>query len=116
MVLPQSLVSTYQQYKQDTDSVATWLASTAKSLGFPADLLTPNVSSAPQAASKGGGGGRVKGKARAEAKKQAASAPTAAKQTPPLAPAGPKHVIKIWDFVSSAQYLAGKAAPVPVAF
>ncbi|POS76706.1 hypothetical protein DHEL01_v204908 [Diaporthe helianthi] len=39
-MLPSALVSVYQQYKQDTDSVASWLASTAKDCGYPADLLT----------------------------------------------------------------------------
>ncbi|KAJ0382357.1 hypothetical protein COL922a_012734, partial [Colletotrichum nupharicola] len=34
-------ISVYQQYKQDTDSVASWLASTAKACGYPADLLKP---------------------------------------------------------------------------
>ncbi|KAF4877788.1 hypothetical protein CGCSCA1_v003190 [Colletotrichum siamense] len=40
-MLPAPLVSVYQQYKQDTDSVASWLASTAKACGYPADLLKP---------------------------------------------------------------------------
>lgn len=39
-MLPSTLVSVYQQYKHDTDSVASWLASTAKACGYPADLLT----------------------------------------------------------------------------
>ncbi|KAJ8098964.1 hypothetical protein POJ06DRAFT_302816 [Lipomyces tetrasporus] len=38
-MIPASLVSIYQRYKQDTDSVASWLASTAKACGYPADLL-----------------------------------------------------------------------------
>lgn len=39
-MLPSNLVSVYQQYKKDTDSVASWLATTAKACGYPADLLT----------------------------------------------------------------------------
>lgn len=39
-MLPSTLVSVYQQYKQDTDSVASWLATTAKACGYPADLFT----------------------------------------------------------------------------
>ncbi|KAL1873477.1 hypothetical protein Daus18300_003840 [Diaporthe australafricana] len=39
-MLPSTLVSVYQQYKQDTDSVDSWLAITAKACGYPADLLT----------------------------------------------------------------------------
>ncbi|KAK3315578.1 hypothetical protein B0H66DRAFT_642774 [Apodospora peruviana] len=34
-MLPGPLVSVYQQYKQDTDSVASWLASTAQSMRIP---------------------------------------------------------------------------------
>lgn len=36
-MLPSTLVSVYQQYKQDTDSVASWLATTARACGYPAD-------------------------------------------------------------------------------
>lgn len=39
-MLPFTLVSVYKQYKQDTDSVASWLATTAKACGYPADLFT----------------------------------------------------------------------------
>ncbi|KAK0666605.1 hypothetical protein QBC41DRAFT_397761 [Cercophora samala] len=44
-MLPLSLLSTYRQYKQDTDFVASWLATTAKSYGYPSDLLNPAPSS-----------------------------------------------------------------------
>lgn len=33
-MLPSSLKTIYQQYKADTDSVATWLATTAKDNGY----------------------------------------------------------------------------------
>lgn len=39
-MLPSSLISVYQQYKQDTDAVASWLATTAKACGYSADLFT----------------------------------------------------------------------------
>ncbi|KAJ8130719.1 hypothetical protein O1611_g2907 [Lasiodiplodia mahajangana] len=97
-----ALSSTYQLYKQDTDSVAGWLASTAKSLGFSA-----NLSGASASTSKPSGGGRLKGKARAQAKKQAAA------QKRPTPSTGPKYIINIKDFVPLAEYVAAKAAPVP---
>jgi hypothetical protein len=33
------LKSSYKQYKEDTDAVATWLATTAKKCGYAVDLL-----------------------------------------------------------------------------
>ncbi|KAI3326842.1 hypothetical protein HD806DRAFT_488357 [Xylariaceae sp. AK1471] len=100
-----ALSSTYQLYKQDTDSVAAWLASTAKSLGFSADLSSATASAT--SSSKPGGSGRLKGKARSQAKKQAVNL----KQ--PLPSAVPKYVISIKDFVPLAEYVAAKATPVP---
>ncbi|KAJ0343272.1 hypothetical protein KNSL1_010335, partial [Colletotrichum chrysophilum] len=40
-MLPDPLKSVWREYKQDTDSVALWLAPTAKARGFTAGLLTP---------------------------------------------------------------------------
>jgi hypothetical protein len=109
MGLPSMLASTYDRYKKDTDSVATWLASTAKSLGCPENLVSA-ISTPTTATARSG---RLKGKARAAAKKKAASA-SSADQEP--SPPGPKHVIRIRDFVPLADYIVEKAAPVPVSF
>ncbi|KAI8948207.1 hypothetical protein F4801DRAFT_469679 [Xylaria longipes] len=99
-----ALSSTYQLYKQDTDSVAAWLASTAKSLGFSSD--SSSATSSATTGSKTGGSGRLKGKARAQAKKKATP-----KQPPPST--APKYIISIKDFVPLAEYVATKATPVP---
>ncbi|OAA72025.1 hypothetical protein LEL_09260 [Akanthomyces lecanii RCEF 1005] len=41
-MLPNVLISTYLEYKKDTDAIASWLASTAKAAGFnPGDLSGP---------------------------------------------------------------------------
>ncbi|KAI8210821.1 hypothetical protein K4K52_011656 [Colletotrichum sp. SAR 10_76] len=40
-MLPDPLKSVWREYKQDTDFVASWLASTAEARGFTAGLLTP---------------------------------------------------------------------------
>ncbi|KAK8177434.1 hypothetical protein IWX90DRAFT_510218 [Phyllosticta citrichinensis] len=42
------LKSSYQQYKEDTNTVASWLAITARSYGYPQDLLqNQNINNAP---------------------------------------------------------------------
>lgn len=112
-MLPSTLVSTYQQYKQDTDSIAAWLASTAKSLDFSSELspaTTANASGSETAST-----GRLKGKARVQAKKQAASS-AAATSSQPLLPAKPKYTINIKDFIPLAEYVAAKTFPVPNTF
>jgi hypothetical protein len=61
-MLPSPLADTYRRYKQDTDDIATWLATTAKRYGFSSDLLTGSSKFPAQEKSK-----RLKGKARKEA-------------------------------------------------
>ncbi|EGU86463.1 hypothetical protein FOPG_17079 [Fusarium oxysporum f. sp. conglutinans race 2 54008] len=90
-MLPSSLFSIYQQYKEDTDSVASWLASTAKACGYPSDLLTPTGIQTK-------GTGRLKGKARRDAKKQNTYVPT------PLHTI-PKYVIAVKDFIPLAEFI-----------
>ncbi|KAI1643963.1 uncharacterized protein F4817DRAFT_348063 [Daldinia loculata] len=92
-MLPPSLVSTYQQYKNDTDSIAGWLASTAKATGYVSDPLTQQL---PKGTST-----RLKGKARAEAKKKQAS--SSSKPAPVN-----KYIIKIKDFIPLAEFIASK--------
>ncbi|KAM3556423.1 hypothetical protein MY1884_005056 [Beauveria asiatica] len=99
-MLPDILVSTYLEYKKDTDSIASWLASTARAAGFN----TSDLSAPPSLA--GTSGGRLKGKARKQAKK-APSKPVA-KST--------KYVIRIRDFTVLAEYILEKAIAVPLSF
>ncbi|KAI2465388.1 hypothetical protein F4781DRAFT_26414 [Annulohypoxylon bovei var. microspora] len=103
---PPGLVSSYQQYKKDTDSIAAWLASTAKSCGYASDLLTDDPTSKATST-------RLKGKARAEAKKQAKKQPASA-STPTLIK---KYIIKIKDFVPLAEFVASKPdVSIPTSF
>ncbi|KAF5012370.1 hypothetical protein FDECE_1597 [Fusarium decemcellulare] len=51
-MLPASLRSIYRQYKADTDSVATWLATTAKANGYT-DEATDSKKPAPKKKGKG---------------------------------------------------------------
>ncbi|KPM42245.1 hypothetical protein AK830_g4351 [Neonectria ditissima] len=81
-MLPSSLKSIYQQYKNDTDSVAIWLATTAKANGYADDAPSPN--NAPVKS------GRRKGKARKPA--------NPANKT--------SRIIKIRDFEPMASHIA----------
>jgi hypothetical protein len=103
-MLPGSLNSTYRRYKDDTDAVASWLASTAKTLGFPVDRMSPHGGAGPQDAAVPSQG-RLKGKARKEAK------------TAHRAPEPTRYTVAIKDFVPLAQFIASKgkhsAAVVP---
>ncbi|TEA17734.1 hypothetical protein C8034_v010026 [Colletotrichum sidae] len=88
-MLPSPLVSTYQRYKKDTDAVASWLASTAKACGYPADLLGPPEPPKP----------KRKGK-----KKKPVSKPRLDAQSP--------YVVAIKDFIPLAQHIAASKKPV----
>ncbi|KAK4215588.1 hypothetical protein QBC37DRAFT_481342 [Rhypophila decipiens] len=97
-MLPGPLVSVYQRYKADTDFVASWLATTARACGYPADLLSEPGYSEPKPKS-----GRVKGKARKTAPKKA----TAAKTT-----ASSKHILALADFLPLANHIANSTKPL----
>jgi hypothetical protein len=96
-MLPGPLVGIYQQYKQDTDSVASWIASTAKACGYPAHLLASKSWDAPRPKS-----GRLKGKAR----KNAHEGGTAG------GPSKFKYIVALDDFLPLAHFIAQCRKPV----
>ncbi|KAF2472334.1 uncharacterized protein BDR25DRAFT_312893 [Lindgomyces ingoldianus] len=98
-MLPSLLTDTYHRYKQDTDNIATWLATTAKRFGFPADLIG-------KAQNKVQKSQRLKGKARNKAKQIAKS--NAASASKPSSTSLPKYALCVKDFVTLAEYLASK--------
>jgi len=91
-----SVRSIYQQYKYDTDVVASWLATTAKAFGYAEPL-------GPQAVETKGPG-RLKGKAR----KQAKQASAAAASTNGASQKKTKYTLAIKDFVPLARHIAGR--------
>ncbi|KXJ93538.1 hypothetical protein Micbo1qcDRAFT_174586 [Microdochium bolleyi] len=102
-MLPRALASTYGQYKRDTATVTTWLATTATSMGFRlTGGGTPTAAGAPSTT-----GGRLKGKARAEAKKKAASSAPSSKSSPA------RHIVNARDLVPMAKLVADNKTPVP---
>ncbi|KAL7622050.1 hypothetical protein AAE478_007551 [Parahypoxylon ruwenzoriense] len=86
-------IGMYQRYKSDVDSIAAWLASTAKSLGYPNDLFQGTAAVKVS--------GRLKGKARAEAKKKQGSSDP--KSTPTNI-----HIVKMEKFIPLAEFIASK--------
>ncbi|KAB5518011.1 hypothetical protein GE09DRAFT_1259827 [Coniochaeta sp. 2T2.1] len=101
---PLPLASAYRQYKEDTDFIASWLASTGRACGYPADLLaTPAASSAQAAPSK-----RPKGKSK---KKGAGSTAAAA---PEATPAAHRYTVAIKDFIPLAEHIASREPAVTV--
>lgn len=95
---PESLQSNYQQYKHDTQVVASWLATTAKAFGWSDQVGASSTAKTPTKPSA-----RLKGKERKKAK--AAQIPS---DEPPAIsePSKPKYVLAIKDFVPLAEHIA----------
>ncbi|KAH6976031.1 hypothetical protein BKA56DRAFT_674544 [Ilyonectria sp. MPI-CAGE-AT-0026] len=98
-MLPSSLISAYREYKKDTDSVASWLASTAKRCGYPADLLS---SGDPES----GAGRQPKGKPRKRGKRKGKV------PAPPAQKTGHKHIIAMQDFIPLAEFIFAAQKPL----
>ncbi|WJG34728.1 tryptophan synthase beta subunit-like PLP-dependent enzyme [Fusarium oxysporum Fo47] len=99
------LVVALQRYKEDTNSVAAWLASTAKHYGYKSQAAGPNAKDAQQKTS-----GRLKGKALKEAKSQ----PNGTKNG-----TGQKYIVGLNDYVPMAEDIARHrkpTIPVPMSF
>ncbi|KAK1993619.1 hypothetical protein LX36DRAFT_703405 [Colletotrichum falcatum] len=90
---PTQLLSVCRKYKQDTNSVALWLASTVKACGYPKPL-SGLQSHAPE-------GGRLDGKHKNKAKER--PSPGDGKTT--------RHVIAMKDFLSLADFIVGRRDP-----
>ena len=85
-MLPSSLKSIYRQYKADTDSVATWLATTAKANGYVDDTGNALVAA--------GSEGKKKKKKKKKKKANANSVPK------------PRYVLRVRDFEPMARFIA----------
>ncbi|KAM7191228.1 hypothetical protein V8F20_009406 [Naviculisporaceae sp. PSN 640] len=97
-MLPPVLLSTYRQYKRDTNYIASWLAATAKARGYPLDSASSNHVGDEE----GTPSGRLKGKARKEAKE------TASKAT------ATKYIVPIKDFIPMAKWIVSQKPAIKV--
>ncbi|PNP82645.1 hypothetical protein FNYG_03876 [Fusarium nygamai] len=99
--LPYNLVSVLKQYKKDTDSVARWLASKANHYGYKSQTAEPAQKKST---------GRLKGKARKEAKSKATGTKDGTDK---------KYIVALKDFVPMAKFIVAHRKPtikVPVTF
>src|SRR5436190_11955186 len=100
MGLPDFLFDSDKCYRADTNRVAPWLAETVQKFGH-------SLNSQPST-SQPTGSGRLKGKARKEARgKPAATGPT-------TSTAGVRYTITTQEFTSLAECIANQTSPVKV--
>ncbi|KAF2703036.1 hypothetical protein K504DRAFT_452005 [Pleomassaria siparia CBS 279.74] len=86
-MLPKNLSTTYQQYKNGTDSIANWLATTAEKIGYVSEARSK----------------KAKRKAKAKAKPSGDGT-----QSQPLPQGRQTYTIAIKDFTILAEYIAAK--------
>src|SRR5947209_16705379 len=105
---PSFFHTSYKQYKDDTNRVASWLATTAKRCGYPSDILTSTVvKKDAQTAPK------LKGRARKLARDAAKAAPPKkpAEQSKDETEAKKVYTIARKDFVTLADFIATSNKP-----
>lgn len=111
-MLPNSLRGSYTIYKEDTDSVATWLATTVRRCGYALDLLPGSADNhTAQKAS------RLKGKARKLAKAAASTRDESSASA--TRPGSTIYTIAIKDFIPLADHIVAYQNPpvnVPSSF
>ncbi|KAH6893462.1 hypothetical protein B0T10DRAFT_457564 [Thelonectria olida] len=100
-MLPIALKSDYKEYKEDTNAIASWLASTAKLCGYSADLLSKAAQQTAVTTS------RLKGKERKDARERNKAAFGAPQRLQ-------KRIIAIKDFVPLAEFISASKKPVIV--
>ena len=98
--LPESLFSTYKQYKVDTDKLATWLAETARKCGYSSDRLTPAEPQEPKL-QEGGPKNPPKDNVRADC--DITQGPCSRNAT--------RYVIAIRDFIPMAEHIVAFQSP-----
>ena len=112
-MLPKFLQSSLKTYKEDTNTIATWLASKAKQCGYPSELLSQSQALAPEIlqpdqpqTSK-----CLKGNARKKARNAAQKDPEPASNEDKV-PAEASYIIKVKDFTLLADCIASYDKPV----
>lgn len=104
-MLPEFLVGTYRQYKADTKFIATWLATTARSIGYSSEAIPPEHNLDDQVADSKGTKTKTKSKSKPKTKKQKRDA---ARRIPKEQR---KYTILIQEFLPLAQYISDKLTP-----
>ncbi|THY50224.1 hypothetical protein D6C97_07087 [Aureobasidium pullulans] len=113
-MLPGFLKGTYAIYKEDTDSVASWLASTARRCGYSLDLLTATTGGASDQKAP-----KKKKRKKAKTSKPAEATTTQQKSSTPPSSSLTTYTIAVKDFVPLAEYIVAFQKPpvkVPSSF
>ena len=99
-MISESLQSIYQQYKDDTEIVASWLATIATTFGYsdPVGVGESSTAKTPVKPS-----GKLKGKERKKVKAAQASGEKLPEQLPE--PPKPSYMLAIKDFVPLAKHI-----------
>ena len=111
-MLPDIIQSTYKTYKQDTNAIATWLATKAKQCGYSADLLVQGAAvTSSQAAPSST---RLKGKARKQAKGAATKGQVPVPSTSVRSdePKPPVYTIRVKDFITLADFIVSSGKQI----
>jgi hypothetical protein len=105
---PGILSTTYKRYKDDTNNIASWLATTAKRCGYPSDLLTSETAKKGEQSAP-----KLKGRARKLARDAAKAAPSKQQSSPSNNNVPPKKVYAIArkDFITLADFIASSNKP-----
>ena len=106
-MLPDIIQSTYKTYKQDTNAIATWLATKAKQCGYSADLLGQDKAGTSSQAAPSST--RLKGRARKQAKNAATKGHVPGPGTSATSdePKPPVYTIKVKEFITLADFIVG---------
>ena len=106
-MLPDIIQSKYKTYKQDTDAIATWLATKAKQCGYSADLLGQGTAATSSQAAPSSA--RLKGKARKKGKDAATKGQVSAPDTPARSsePKSSVYTITVKEFITLADFIVG---------
>jgi len=110
-MLPNFLQSSFKTYKEDTNTIAAWLASKAKQCGYNSDLIDHTDEQGSSGSQPPQASGRLKGNARKKAK-------NAAKKQPESTPDGSEnavrvsYIIKVKEFTTLAEFIVGFEKPV----
>jgi hypothetical protein len=105
---PGIFCSTYKRYKDDTNNIASWLATTAKRCGYPSDLLTSEAAKSGEPSAP-----KLKGRARKLARDAAKNAPSKqqSSQSPDNQPPKKVYAIARKDFITLADFIASYNKP-----
>ncbi|KAK3947403.1 hypothetical protein QBC32DRAFT_365795 [Pseudoneurospora amorphoporcata] len=102
--MPTKLIGIYAKYKEDTNIIASWLASCARLCGYPTEKLTRGSWDLDSSTEATKPSGHQKGKARQQATQASTSTATPPTQAKP-------YILAVADFVPLADFIVRSTKP-----